>query len=353
MNKVFVTGLALGKDHGICETCNFDLDWIIDHPSVFLWSDKVVVSSSIWDSVFEANYPDNMPELSKSIKLLFEMAKSENIIEVVSTKEIMAESFSEYLTKEVEKDRELLAKVFPKQIKLDDSVPGGLSIGKSHYCTPYVWQIYAGLFLSQAVGAQCLFSKDSLEYCKYKFGLNYSTNIVSDAKFAALQKIFEAFVPNEPIIHGYAYKHRKQCPSCVNIKSCPDQYLTHVEKNFEKVLKWRNYDELKQIRSIVNDIIAKKGAYGDSFVGEDIVREFNKERNEIRKNIHLLFPKVRRWANVTTMLSVPVAIAGAFSGIPAITATAGTIAGASLVTKEAIDMFSSKHRWVSFTTKGS
>lgn len=353
MNKVFVTGLALGIDHGMCNSCNFDLEWILDHPSIFLWADKVVVSSSIWDSVFEAGYPDHLPELSKSIKLLFEMAKAENIIEVVSTKEIMADSFSDYLHKEVENDRVLLAKEFPEQIKFDDKVPGGLFIGRNHYCTPSVWQIYAGLFLSQAVGAQCLFSKESLEYCKYKFGLGYTTNVVSDAKFDALQKIFEAFVPNEPIIHDYAYKHRGQCTSCKNEKVCPDKYLTHVEENFDKVLKWRSYDELKQIRTIVNNIIAKKEAYGDFLVAEDVVREFNKERNEIRKNIHSLFPKVKRWANVTTMVSVPVAIAGAFSGIPALAATATTIAGASLVTKEAIDMFSSKNRWVSFTTKGA
>lgn len=353
MNKVFVTGLALGKDHGMCDSCNFDFEWIIEHPSIFLWADKVVVSSSIWDSVFNAGYPQELPELSKSIRLLFEMAKSENIIEVVSTKEIMADSFSNYLKNEVENDRILLAKEFPEQIKFDDSVPGGLSIGINHYCTPYVWQIYAGLFLSQAVGAQCLFSKESLEYCKYKFGLGYAANVVSDTKFDALQKIFEAFVPNEPIIHDYAYVHRDKCPSCLNQKICPDKYLTHVEANFEKVLKWRSYDELKQIRSIVNNIIEKKEAYGDFLLAEDIIREFNKERNEIRKNIHLLFPQVRRWANVTTMVSVPVAIAGVFSGIPVVTAAATTIAGASIVTKEAIDMFSSKHRWVSFTSKGA
>ena len=356
MNKVFITGLALANDYVTCGPCNFDLEWIINHPSVFLWADKIIVTSAIWESIFEANFPSDMPELSKSIKLIFEIAKAENIIEIVSAKDIMLDSFSKYLQIQVAKDRQLLAETFPDIIKLvteeDKSVPGGFTINGEEFCGLYVWQIYAGLFLSKALGAQCLFNRKSIEYCKYKFGLNYYNGAVSDTKFNANQKIFEAFIPNEPIIHHYAYDNKGKCLTCKHEKECSDIYLSNIEDNFYKIINWRNYDEIKQIRNTLNSIIDKRETYGDSMVTEDIIKEFQKKREKIRKIIFMLFPQVKRWANVTTLISTPAAIVGNLTGNPVVTSVAATMTGASVFTEKMIEMLSNKYRWVSFTSAG-
>lgn len=36
MNKIFVTGLAIGNEIGTCDFCNFDFSWLITNPSTFM-----------------------------------------------------------------------------------------------------------------------------------------------------------------------------------------------------------------------------------------------------------------------------------------------------------------------------
>lgn len=37
-NKILLSGLALGKDIGLCPVCNFDFDWLIKtHHHCFGW----------------------------------------------------------------------------------------------------------------------------------------------------------------------------------------------------------------------------------------------------------------------------------------------------------------------------
>ena len=35
-----MTGLALGKDVGVCDACNTNVEWIMSYPSTLLWADK-------------------------------------------------------------------------------------------------------------------------------------------------------------------------------------------------------------------------------------------------------------------------------------------------------------------------
>ena len=51
MNKVLVTGLALGFDSGLCSACNFDFDWLLNYSSILLWVDKIYIAQKIWDVV--------------------------------------------------------------------------------------------------------------------------------------------------------------------------------------------------------------------------------------------------------------------------------------------------------------
>ena len=49
MNKVMITGLALGLETKACQACNFDFEWLLRYPSVLVWADKIVVTKGIWD----------------------------------------------------------------------------------------------------------------------------------------------------------------------------------------------------------------------------------------------------------------------------------------------------------------
>ena len=36
MNKVLVTGLGIAREFGICDSCNLDVSWLANNPSIHL-----------------------------------------------------------------------------------------------------------------------------------------------------------------------------------------------------------------------------------------------------------------------------------------------------------------------------
>ena len=73
MNKLLVTGLALGKKFGTCQVCNFDFEWLLHYPSVLVWADKILVADTIWDTVSQGGYPGDSKELASSLQLIFDI----------------------------------------------------------------------------------------------------------------------------------------------------------------------------------------------------------------------------------------------------------------------------------------
>jgi len=46
----------------------------------------------------------------------------------------------------------------------------------------------------------------------------------------------------------------------------------------------------------------------------DVITNFNDKKKKIRKNIYTVFPKVKRWANIATMISIPISVFGVATG---------------------------------------
>lgn len=353
MNKVLVTGLALGKEFETCEACNFDFEWLIRHPSVLLWADKILVPDTIWDSVSYEKYPFESKELAKSLRLIFDIARSRGIVEVVKPSEIISSALADDILTEIDKDRDLLAKLFPDHVTLsdEDNVPGGIFIDGLEYCTPHLWTIYASFVLARAWNAHCLFNVGVLNYCRYKFGLANFPQEGQLGRVEAFQAVFEAYLPNSPILPEYVYINKDMCSKCVSEKSCKDAYLSNVESNLEDILSWRDYDEIQQLKSVVADIVRRRNELGGIVNASDILHDLRNKQDKIRRRMKLIFPKVKRWANVTTMLSIPIAVAGLSTGHPLIAVSGAGLAGLSHLTKELIDLLLSKYSWISFVSK--
>jgi len=73
--------------------------------------------------------------------------------------------------------------------------------------------------------------------------------------------------------------------------------------------------------------------------------------SHLQKLIHSVFPKVRRWSSVTTLVSIPVALAGVAIGSPLFIISGSSLAGISHLSKEATKLLSNKYSWVSFRNK--
>lgn len=352
MNRVLVTGLALGKETGVCESCNFDLDWLISYPSVLIWADKILVSSLIWEMVSSGKYPfaEEQPEFTKSVQLIFSMARSEGIVEIVQPAGVIPPDVKDSIFDQADKDRLLLAKHFSTHIRLGDEkqVPGQMFIDGHEYCLPYLYSVYAGLALARTFDAHCLFSNKAFSYCKYKFGLSSSPPHALRGRAEAFQNVFTAYVPNTSILPEYVVVRKTLCSKCAREESCRDTYLSQLETNVRNVLKWRDYDEIQQLKAVTDKIVDKRSKSGGIVDPEDVLHDLRSVESRLRRRMQLLFPRIQRWANITTMLSIPVALAGLSTGSPLLTISGGSLAGLSQATKQMVSLLSSKYSWIGF-----
>ena len=132
------------------------------------------------------------------------------------------------------------------------------------------------------------------------------------------------------------------------MEECKKNYLSTLEKNLNKILKWRNYEEIFQAKAVIEKIIKNQDQYKDTIDPIEIEREFKNEEKKLQRKLKLIFPKINRWANIATMLSIPFAITGIAKDSSLITIAGASTAGISQLTKELLQLFESKYRWVTF-----
>lgn len=115
MNKLLVTGLGLGSEFGVCSVCNADLDWIMKYSSTLLWADKIIFTPKMWDSI-QSEHSENK-EAAKCFKLIFDIAKTNGIIEISDPSKIIDDSLGNMIDTQIEKDIASLKILFPKKIQ--------------------------------------------------------------------------------------------------------------------------------------------------------------------------------------------------------------------------------------------
>jgi hypothetical protein len=359
MNKMLMTGLAVGTDVGVCSACNYDFEWLIKYPSIFLWADKILLTQTIYDQIVNANLSGAETEaMPRSIKLVFEMAKSEDIIELVDPTKVVTDDMREAIWQEVINDLDLLKKFYPNNCRIEQNeernVPMEFYINDIGYCGPFVATIYATLALTRAWDSNCFFSQRVLNYLVYKFGLSNMPYHGEPGKAEAFTTVFNAYLPNVQFLPEYplySYYDIEQCDECKNKQTCQDTYLLELEKNFKKILTWRNYDEILQLKQVVEKITDKRKKSGGIIDPEIVLEEFRHIEGRYQRRIKKIFPKVKRWANFATMLSIPVAMVGLAVDQPLVTVTGGVLTGASKLTEEITDYLKSKMSWVRFTAQ--
>jgi hypothetical protein len=80
----------------------------------------------------------------------------------------------------------------------------------------------------------------------------------------------------------------------------------------------------------------------------EIAREFHEEESKLRKRIHSIFPMAKRWANVATILSIPLAITGLAMDGSLLTLAGAASVGLAQAGRQYMEYLESKYRWVGF-----
>lgn len=353
-NKILLSGLALGKDIGLCPVCNFDFDWLIQNPSSLLWVDKIIVPQNILNTIKDKKSSNNI-KLNEGMKLLFEVLEDKQMIEIINIEDYISNDVANKLYEQTKKDRDVLSEIFPEIIKKgNDNCPGELFIGDYHYCSSYVWQIYASLFLSMQLNAQIMFTQESLNYCKYKFGATNSHIPNSNTKNQVISKIFSSLVPPIKIFPDFTFRTKEYCEDCKMIISCEKHYLKKTESNIIQIFEYRETDELFQIRDVLNEIITIKSSKNQIITQNDItdiLYEYKSKASKINKLLKKHFPKIEKWSNISTLITLPICIAGIATGNPIVSGISGIAATGISSTKALLELLKTKYSWVGFIEK--
>lgn len=354
-DRLFISGLALGIENETCTCSNYNIDWLFNYPSTLLWAKKIVITDKIWsvitnDSFFPGVTNQKEKEFAKAIKMIFELLYSFDLIEIVNVEGIISKELEEDIYKAINNDINQLALSFPESVSVDEDCRF-LKVDGMSYCIPELWTIYASFIYSRHFDSNSLSSPTELNYFNYKFNLGANKVNELNRKVDIFQNIFEANLPNEPIGHIYLYDTAKQCLSCTHEEKCKDTYLIDIEKNVKSLLEKRDYDEIHEMTNVLDSIYKKKLDIGTEQLPQEILREFELKKRDINKKIKNVFPKVKRWSNLTTFISIPVALAGVITGHPELIIPSASTVALGKGTEEMIKYLESKFKWVNFINK--
>lgn len=347
MNRILVTGLAIGSDPSIdaCQSCNYDLTWLFVNPSTLLWADKVILTPEILDSIKHSSYPDGKQEIGKAVSLIFEGLEENGLIEVRSASAVITKSIRDEIFDQIEEDRLRLAKTFPRSVKLgdDEKVPGQIFVNNTEYCAPSLWVMYASFLLAKKWKADLLLPQPSQTY--FDKALLYAQNPTKSSfeKQVAFNEIFKSKLPEQELFPIILFD-AKLCGRCRNEKSCSSDVFSRVESNIKNIMTWRSYDEVQELKSVIHSIA--KEAENKDVSSTDLAAAFKDKEQKINKSMRSVFPKVERWSNMVTVLSIPTVVAGISTGSTTVAAIGAGVAGVATVANKYVDIMRSKYRWV-------
>lgn len=347
MNRILVTGLALGTDPNIdaCQSCNYDLSWLFGNPSTLLWADQIVLTPEILEMIKNSSYPDGNKDIGRAVGLIFERIEENGLIKTKKASSIITNKVRDEIFTQINEDRNRLAKIFPRSVKLGDEekVPGQLFVNGVEYCTPSLWTMYASFILAREWKADLLLPPQSQNY--FDRALVSLQNPQQDGveKHTAFEEILKSKLPEQELLPIILFD-AKLCGSCGNKSSCSSDVFAKVETNIKNIMMWRSYDEVQELKSVISRIAKEADNTGVS--SKELVAAFKEEEDKINKSIRSVFPKVERWSNMATVLSIPVVVAGLSTGSTAIASVGAGVAGVATVAKKYIDIVRSKYRWV-------
>jgi hypothetical protein len=348
MNRLLITGLGIGKALGLCDVCNLNFDWLIYNPSTLLWADRILIPENSLDYKGKNN-----EKFNAIIQITLETLDKKNILEKLPSKIQYSEEDQTKVYTQLLKDRNCLLENFPETIKeIEDNDNKEFFIDDIPFCAPYIASLYGAIELAKRNNAQCLFNKRDYLYLRYLNGIKGKNN---DKINQIYEEVFSTLLPNDSIVPQFAIDDEKKCSSCVHEKSCKEKY-DNYSKTLNKILETRNFDDFLQARNVVNKIISKKDEIRDDKDVAEVIESFNEKKNIINRNINKLFPKIKRWTNMATIISTPLTITtGILSALqntnPVIPIASGSVLGIVGAINKTMENYTESNRWVSFLDK--
>jgi hypothetical protein len=357
MNRLLVTGKAIGLDTKLCDVCNYDFSWLLDSPSILLWADRILITKGVWDIIQAEVFP-NPKTLAKSCRLIFDIARDQGLVEIVNPPSLFDTNLRDTLVKQAKDDIRKIRSVYASRAEVR---PLGesevirqieeLLLDGVGYCTPFVGSIYSSLVLAKHWNANCLFDDMTLNYLKHKFGIASSQFSAAKGRLKSFATVFKAYFPNQEVIPQYAFASESKCTTCKNAGGCNDNYLHNLENDIRAILRWRDYDEIQEAKTVFDSIASRRERGSGLLDPAEVAGEFEAKRRRLSRRMHSVFPKVKRWSAVTAVVSLPLAILGMATEPSLVTLGGAFVVGAAEATRKYVDFLESKYNWIGFLQK--
>lgn len=352
MNKVLLTGLALGSDVGVCQCTNVDYSWLVNYPSALIWADKLLITSTTWKTI-QSRIPGETehPALAQSLRRVCETADANGLVEVINPPGDFVAQLGSAVWEQVDRDRAALCRTLPGRVvpREDGQVPGGFELDGVEFCAPEVATIYGSLALARIYNATCLFGDRELLFLRAKSGLAGAAGLGARAAAASgFSSVFQLVVPDEPLLPHFALGEAGRCAVCAHESECGRRLEGDLDARLSRILEVRDYDEVHQMKAVVASILSRLGERQGILEPEDVRAEYRRVQTKLRRRMYCLFPKVTRWCHVTTFLSTPIAVLGVATGALPLAVAAGALAAGGEMTRQALGYLQSKYSWVAF-----
>lgn len=106
MNRILVTGLALGAEPeiGVCDACNYDLNWLFKNPSTLLWADKIVITPKIAETIHKGRGHQLNTRFGEAVRAIFESIEDYGLVEIKNPTDIITPNVRDEIAAEIEND---------------------------------------------------------------------------------------------------------------------------------------------------------------------------------------------------------------------------------------------------------
>lgn len=321
-------------------------EWLVSHPHAILWSDEICMSDSDFKTVHACS-DDQI--VSDSIRLLFDKLKRNDVIKTFNPSSIAPPVLKEAIERQVAEDEERWKVEKPTNFETGKIDMAYIRIGDLDICPFRLQSVYTSLAFANLLDAHCLFNPYEYEICKKRFAeISRDTSLQKHP----FQEVLEIFAPDFQLLGDYVIK-KEQCNKCKNEEKCASRCIEQTEEAISMVLDLRERDEIVQLKQVISDIIEKLREKENHHTSEEerLKMEIQEKVKKCKHRLFNTFPKVERWAHITTVMSIPISFAGTSSGNSLVSFLGLGLLGLSQITTETIKYLQSKYKWIAFLDK--
>ena len=329
MNKAFIGGLGAVSDFYSEHPCNVNFNELIINPSMFLWTDKLVLSKKPYDNILKGH-----SKAERIIMMMLKKLEDNNMLDVIDYSKIYDKKVFDEIYEKSEKEVDELSKSLVKKCDNGKIIPKMVELNGCQFCAPMIASIYSSIKISSENNMACILNENEKNFLN-----NY---VYKKREYFDYNTLFSEIISTElPVfdeIFRYLFVDNKLCKKCKNMNMCEKECLTKSSECFDKILKLRDYDSMYEFREIINSIIDSKDQICNENDINDMKKQYKEKKEFAEKLLHKYLPQIKKWSYVSVFLGLPLCIKYNISPI---------VAAIPEVVTAATDYMICKNNWVS------